>query len=98
MSKTPTTVKAAAAGQPKAKHPTVAAGGGSIAMALAAYLGHKFWADDPELTMIVASAIGVLMTVAVHYLHQNFPVLIDAIEEATGRDLDRDGRIGESEE
>ena len=87
------TVKQAALTQPKRKHPTAAAGGGSLAMIAATYLGHR-WGWDPELIAMAASVIGILMTLAVHYLHSNFPVLVNAIEEATGRDLNRDGQVG----
>ena len=57
------------------------------------YIGSKLgW--DAEIITLAAGALGVLMTIAVHYLHSNFPVLLNALETATGRDLDNDGDIG----
>ena len=89
------TVKQAAPVSVRARQkPAVAAGVGTLAMAVATYLGAR-WGWEPEMVGIMAAAIGVVTTLAVHYLHSNFPVLLNALETATNRDLDRDGDIGQ---
>jgi len=88
------TVKQAGVKPKPHRQPVVAAGGGSVGMVVAGYLGTKYDLD-PEMVMILTTAVGVLTTLAVHYLHNNFPVLLNALESATGRDLDRDGDVGQ---
>ena len=87
------TVKQATANTKMRKSPVAAAGGGSIAMVLAAYLGPKLNLDS-DMTAILIVALGVLTTIGVRYLHSNYPVLLNALETATNRDLDGDGDIG----
>ena len=87
------TVKQAAVDTTFQKSPVAAAGVGSIAMVLAAYLGPKLNLD-PDMTALMVVALGVLTTMGVRYLHANFPVLLNALETATGRDLDGDGDVG----
>ena len=93
MDTTTQTVKQAAGSVKTREKPAVAAGIGTLAMAVATYLGTR-WGWEQEMLGIMVAAIGVVMTLAVHYLHSNFPVLLNALETATGRDLDRDGDVG----
>ena len=88
------TVKQATADTQARKSPTTAAAGGSAALVAVAYLGSR-WGWDPEMIAMVSVGVGVLLTLGVRYLHQNFPVLLNAIETATGHDLDGDGDIGQ---
>ena len=75
------------------KAPAGAAAGGGIAMTLAAYFCAKAELD-PEMIGIISIGIAAVMSMLVHYMTQKFPYVINALEDATGRDIDGDGDIG----
>ena len=82
----------------KAKpHAAAVAGGGSLGVTLAYYLNSQFnWGFDPdsEVLLAIAALFSAGIGYAVHQLQKKFPVLVNVLESATGKDIDGDGDVG----